>query len=210
MSRVPWTEIELKVLRDNYPDSLTADIARALGRPVGQVYQQAARLGLSKSAAFYASEQAHRLDGKKGAGTRFAKGHKTWNAGMKGLQIGGEATQFKPGHVGGMAAKLYQPIGAERVRGGYLYRKMRDTGPTHLRWDLVHRINWEAAYGPIPDGHVIVFRNGNCLDVAVDNLELLSRQQLVARNTIHRYPPELKALIRLNAKIRRNIDEHQQ
>lgn len=208
MSREFWSEIDLQVLRNTYPDSLAADIARALGRSVRSVYEQAHKLGLRKSEAFYASERARRLDGQIGAGTRFAKGHKTWNAGMKGLQIGGEATRFQPGHRGGKAAEVYRPIGAERVRDGYLYRKMRDDGPMHKRWELVHRLNWEAVHGPIPAGHVLVFRNNNRMDVDPDNLELLSRRELVARNTIHRYPPALRSLIRLNAKVRREIDEH--
>lgn len=205
MSRRPWSEHELTVLRDNYPHSLSADIARRLRRPVSQVYSKANALRLHKSAAFYASEQAHRLDGLKGHGTRFAKGHKSWNAGMKGLQIGGKETQFKPGHRGGRAEQVYQPIGTERVRDGYLYRKLRDAGPMHKRWEMVHRLNWEAVNGPIPDGHVVVFRNGNRMQVAVENLELISRADLARRNTIHRYPREVKDLIRLNAKLQRTI-----
>lgn len=205
MTRRIWTEEELTVLRDNYPDSLSADIARALGRPVSQVYSKAKALRLRKSAAFYASEQSHRLDGLKGAGTRFSKGHKTWNAGMKGLQMGGQETQFKPGHRGGRAEQVYQPIGTERVRDGYLYRKLRDEGPMHKRWEMVHRLNWEAVNGPIPDGHVVVFRNGNRMEVDVKNLELISRAELTRRNSIHRYPREVKDLIRLNAKLQRTI-----
>lgn len=201
MSRRHWTEIDLQTLRNTYADSLTADIARALKRPIGTVYQKAAALKLNKSEAFYASDRARRTTGKTGVSTRFAKGHKR-----------GKETQFKPGHRGGRAEQIYQPIGAERVRDGYLYRKVRDDGPMHKRWEMVHRLNWVAVHGQIPDGHVVVFRNGNRMEVEVENLELISRQQLAARNTIHRYPREVKDLIRLNAKLQRTIhgiDQHQ-
>ncbi|MDP2786639.1 MAG: HNH endonuclease signature motif containing protein [Pseudomonadota bacterium] len=209
MSRRIWTEIELQVLRAAYPDSLTADIARAMGRPVGQVYQQAARLGLSKTAAFYASAQAHRLDGLKGAGTRFVKGHKTWNSGMKGLQIGGKATQFKPGHRGGRAEQVYQPIGAERVsKEGYLERKVNDDMPFYRRWQAVHRIEWIARHGPIPPGHVVVFRSADRHDFSDANLDLITRAELTRRNSIHRYPREVRDLIRLNARLKRTLDDH--
>lgn len=210
MSRRIWTEDEIKVLRELYPDSRSDEIATRLGRPIVQVYSKANHLGLLKSEAFKSSPHAGLFDGNKGGSTRFAKGHRTWNTGMKGLQIGGEATQFKPGQRQGRAVEIYQPIGAERVRDGYLYRKMRDTGPMHKRWEMVHRLNWEAAHGPIPDGYVVVFRNGNRMDVGIENLEMISRTDLAARNTINRYPAEIKALIRLNAKVRRQINEHQQ
>jgi hypothetical protein len=71
---------------------------------------------------------------------------------------------------------------------------------------------WIEAHGPIPRGHVVVFkpgRNSTVLeDITADGLECISRQELAARNTIHRYPPALKQAIRLAAKLRRKLDEH--
>ena len=210
MSRRVWTDDEIKLLQALYPDKLTEDVATRIGRPIGQVYAKASHLGLKKSEAFKTSAEAGLFNGKKGANTRFVKGHRTWNTGMKGLQMGGKETQFKPGNRIGNAVEIYQPIGTEHVRDGYLYRKLRDDGPMHKRWEMVHRLNWIAAHGPIPEGHVVVFRNGNRMDVGVDNLELISRADLAARNSIHRYPPEIKALLRLNGKLRRQINDHQQ
>ena len=37
MSRRFWTDIELQVLREFYPDSRTEDIARALGRSIAEI-----------------------------------------------------------------------------------------------------------------------------------------------------------------------------
>jgi len=70
------------------------------------------------------------------------------------------ATRFKPGARQGVAVKLYQPIGTERTtRDGYVERKVNDDFPARRRWKAVHLIRWEAAHGPVPDGHAL-----KCLD----------------------------------------------
>ena len=57
----------------------------------------------------------------------------------------------------------------------------------------------------MPPKHVVVFRNGDRADIRIENLECISRRELAARNTIHRYPPEVKELIRLQGKVNRAI-----
>jgi hypothetical protein len=52
-----------------------------------------------------------------------------------------------------------------------------------------------------------VFKNGNKQDVRIENLEMISRQELMRRNTIHRYPPALKEVIRLAGKLKRTIED---
>ena len=204
--RIFWTNDQLAILRERYADTNTAEIAALLGMDIQRVYSKAHLLGLEKSEAYLASSEAHRLDGKIGSATRFQKGMAAWNKGVKGLQLGGVATQFKPGHRGGKAAELYQPIGAERIsKDGYLQRKINDDMPLQKRWRAVHIIVWEETNGPLPAGHAVTLKDGNKRNIAIGNLELLSRAQLMARNTVHNLPEELKDVIRLNGVIRRKI-----
>ncbi|MGE0745265.1 MAG: HNH endonuclease signature motif containing protein [Rhodospirillales bacterium] len=211
-----WTAVELEQLRRRYPHERTDELARDLGRPVGQVYQAAQRAGLSKTDAYLASPDAHRLDGVKGAATRFPKGHVPAN---KGLRRPGWApgrmrdSQFQKGGK----PHTWVPVGTLRINAdGYLDRKVTDYGRGPRDWVAVHRLVWIEANGPVPDGHVVVFKPGRRTTdvdaITPDAVELVTRADLMARNTIQRYPPELKQAIRLVAKAKRKIDarsEHQ-
>lgn len=98
---------------------------------------------------------------KAGSTGCFPKGNISHNKGKKGFCApGSEKGWFKKGVRGGRAKKLYKPIGSERVsKGGYVERKVNDDLPLQSRWQTVHKINWEAANGPVPEGHRL-----KCLD----------------------------------------------
>lgn len=205
--RRKWSEAEDEVLARNYPDSLTADIARQLGRTNSSVYQRARVLGLKKSEKFLSSQSAGRTNllnaGKK---YRFRSDQAPWNAGKKGWQAGGRAkeTQFKPGNT----PHTHRPVGSERVGSdGYVYRKVLDTGSKRRDWRLVHHLVWEEAGGGVPAGHILVFRNGNKQDIRPENLELITRAENARRNSIYRYPPELVSAMKAAGKLRRKIQE---
>lgn len=210
MSGAPWTEIEVTILRRYYPDHPTRAIADGLGRTERQVYQKARNLGLKKSEAYLASPDACRLrrGDNVGKASRFEKGQTPWNKG-KPFKAGGRSheTQFKPGSLSGRAAENIQPIGAERVsKDGYLERKVNNDLPFQKRWRAVHLIEWEAAYGPLPDGHCLVFRDSNKQNIRLDNLELITRAENMRRNSLHRYPKEIGDAIRARAVLNRRIN----
>lgn len=203
--RVPWTDEQLAVLRARYPHERTEDIAPALGRAVSQVYQKAAHLGLKKSAEYLASPAACRLrrGDNVGAAHRFQKGGAAWNKDMKGLHIGGEATQFQPGQM----PTNWKPIGSERVSDGYLQRKMTDTGYPPRDWVGVHILVWQEHNGPIPEKHIVVFKDGNKTNIVIDNLECISRADLMRRNTVHNLPKEISELVHMRAVLARQINK---
>jgi hypothetical protein len=49
-------------------------------------------------------------------------------------------------------------------------------------WKSKHAIIWEQAHGPIPKGHVIIFADGNKLNMDLENLLLVSRSEIVYMN----------------------------
>ncbi|MCQ4165103.1 HNH endonuclease signature motif containing protein [Tahibacter harae] len=207
-----WAAKDRDLVLKHFADTPTAELARRLGRPAYQVSQCAARMGLKKSAAYLASPAACRLRRGDGTGsaTRFRPGQEPWNTGKKGWQAGGRSvqTQFKPGHRSGRAAAIYQPVGAERIsKDGIRQRKVNDDMPFQGRWKAVHAINWEAANGPIPKGYLVVFRDGNRDNVALENLELISRSENLRRNSLHRFPKELVSLCQLKGAVTRQLNK---
>lgn len=199
-----WSAEEELLLRERYADELTEVLAGELGRSVSKVLAKANKMGLHKSEAFLAAH-GQRLNGMQGQSSRFKKGHTTWNKGMKGLRLGGVGTQFGKGHM----PHNWVPIGTEQIRDGYLYRKVTDTRSRH-DWKLVHVMLWEAHNGPVPEGLILCFKDSNKQNIALENLELLTRAERMQRNTIHRYPPALKDAIRTVAKLKRTIRKVEQ
>lgn len=214
--RRPWTAAEVALLRWGFADSRTDDMAAALGRSYSTVAQKAARLGLRKSADYLASPEAHRLDGRKGSGTRFAPGLVPWNKGKPGTtgtQDGCRATQFKPGRLAS-EARNYVPIGTERLtKDGYLERKVTDDPRLQpaRRWIAVHRLVWEAAHGPVPPGHAVAFRPGqkttDSSAITLDRIELVTRQELMRRNSYHtNLPKPLARVVQMRGALTRAIN----
>jgi hypothetical protein len=209
MTRRAWTDDETRTLVEQYADTPTHVIAEQIGRALDQCYRKAYSLGLKKSADFLSSEHAGRLTGSnRGTGTRFQPGLTHWNKGTNFVAGGRSAeTRFAKGVRQGVAVALYQPIGAERIsKDGYLQRKVNDDLPTHRRWRAVHVLVWEESHGPLPAGHAVVFRDGKKTNIALDNLELVSRAELLSRNTLHRYPKDVALLIQLRGALVRKIN----
>lgn len=206
-TRAEWKRNEDEILRADYADQPAASIAEQLGRPLSQVYARAHRLGLAKSEQFLASPMSGRVDGHNRATTgRFKKGQPPPNAGIKGWQAGGRAaeTQFKAG----AKPVNYVPIGTERCTSdGYLRRKTTETGLQRRDWKFVHLLLWEEHNGPVPEGHMVVFRDRDRRNITIENLEIVTRAEHMARHTIQNYPSELKDVMRLKGRLTRIINE---
>ena len=207
-----WQDDEIALLRRLYADADSAEIARKLGCSLSRVYCKASKLGLKKSADY----MAHQIDrcrmmlASLGKENRFQPGLTPWNKGLKGVFHGTKETQFQTGTRNGNAAKLWKPVGSERTsRDGYLERKIDDTPgiKNSLKWKRVHKMLWESINGPVPDGHVVVFKNGDKTDIRIDNLELINRVQLMSRNTYHNYGKEVASLVQLRGAINRKINK---
>jgi hypothetical protein len=221
MNRRAWTDEERELVRRQYPHVKTDAIAALLGRKVGMVYKQAAKLGLHKTAAFRASAESGIL--RKGefregsVATQFKKGDAPANKGLRrpGWAPGRMAsTQFKKGQRSGVAAENWCPLGTIRPNSqGFLRIKIREGvkgeaygfGNTKI-WPLLNRHVWAQAHGPIPPGHAVFFKDGDRSNCAVENLECITRADLARRNAMWtRYPRELALAIQLNGALKRKM-----
>ena len=106
---------------------------------------------------------------------RFKKGQTAWNKGIKGLDIGGKETRFKKGHI----PKNHRPVGSERVNvEGYVEVKIAEPN----KWSYKHVEIWKEHCGEIPEGHAILFGDGDKTNFDINNLIMVSRQQLLVLN----------------------------
>lgn len=214
-ARHTWSDHSDALLRQHYPMHTAADCATALGCSVRAIYNRAATLGITKDPAFHLRPASGRLDSatQRGASTRFKAGGEPWNKGQP-FQAGGRSheTRFRKGRPA-HEARNYVPIGTERINvDGYLERKTTDDqsiAPAR-RWAGVHRLVWEAANGPVPAGHAVVFlpgrRSADPEAITLDALELVSRAELMSRNNLHNtLPPELRQLAHLRGQLTRRI-----
>lgn len=87
----------------------------------------------------------------------------------------GNITTFKKGNK----PNNYRPIGSERINTyGYIDIKVADPDV----WEPKHRMLWEKQNGKIPGNKALVFADGNKLNLDMDNLLLVSREELLILN----------------------------
>lgn len=209
--RRAWTDEDVIRLRAMYPHQKTVDVAAVLGRSEHQTYQKANGLGLKKTAEYLASPEACRLrrGSHPGVAFQFQKGQVPWNKDMKGLRIGGEQTQFKPGQL----PHNTMPIGSLKVTDdGILRRKVSEgKGSNSKRWRGVHELVWVEVHGPVPPKHIVVFKPGMRTivpeEIALDRVECITLAENMRRNTVHNLPKELAQLVLLRGALNRQINK---
>lgn len=198
-----WTDEERRLLTDLFPDNYTIDVCKVLKRGYKSVCSQADLMGLRKSEAFMKMElnkQGERI-AQAGKAYQFKKGQASHNKGMK------------------MPKETYEKVKHTMFKKGILPHNTKFDGHERLNKDgyievrialgkyvLKHRHIWEQHNGKIPKGMVLVFKDRNKENLSIDNLELITMGENMTRNSIHRYPPELKSAIKLVSKLKRTIN----
>ncbi|WP_339869009.1 HNH endonuclease signature motif containing protein [Pseudohongiella nitratireducens] len=134
---------------------------------------------------------------KSGRSGHFKKGLKPHNTGTKGVMKANSGS-FKKGQV----HPNQVPIGtvSRTTRDEYLKRKVAQPNT----WVFVHIDTWEKHHGPIPDGYVVSFIDGDRENCDISNLELISRSVLAIRNKLgwSHVPAELKPTVTNLAKMK--------
>lgn len=198
-----WTKEEDEKLRELYPDKYASELVEVFGRSVSAIHGRANLLGIKST-----PEKIMRT-GREAAMTegsrlhQFKKGSIPMNKGQKmsaEVYARCSATMFKKGNT----PKNHRPVGSERVtRDGYVEVKVAEPN----KWKLKHRLIWEEANGKIPKGYNIQFRNGDSLDLRIENLYIIDRKsQMRDENSlVARYPKELADVIRLKGAVNRKL-----
>ena len=133
-----------------------------------------------------------------GTGGYFKKGSTPWNKGFKGY-MGANKTSFKKGNI----PPNQVPIGTESItKGGYIKVKVGEPN----KWKLKQRYIYEQHYGEIPNGHNIIFADGNKMNFDIDNLIAVSKSEmLILNNNNLRF--EDKELTKVGVNIAKVIDK---
>lgn len=107
---------------------------------------------------------------------QFKKGQTSHNKGVKGkIYEGSKKTWFKKNNK----PHNHRIVGSERINVyGYIEIKVKEPN----KWRLKHNVIWEKHNGPVPKDFAIIFGNGNKLNLDINNLILVSRQQLAIMN----------------------------
>ena len=108
---------------------------------------------------------------------------KTWDEYMsKECQKKSRKTCFKKGNK---PSNTYS-LGTERHRtDGYIDVKVansKEPGMSRKTWKLKHHLLWEEHYGPVPVGHKVIFTNGDKKDFRIENLALVTHNELLVMN----------------------------
>ena len=150
---------------------------------------------------------------------RFEKGNMPWNGGTKGQRL---TTANKGSFKKGSVPKNRKPLGHERIdqRHGHIWIKVAETNPhtgCPTRYKHKHVHIWEQENGPVPEGMIVAFKNGDPDHCEIDNLMLISRAELLNLNQqgYKEIPAELKpsvlALSKLQVKtnsLKKRSDNH--
>jgi len=220
-----WINQEVELLKRDFPTRRTDLIAAELKLAYHIVANKAYRIGLKKTDTFLHSAECNRLDGIKGASTRFVKGQVPPNKGLPmsdALREKVKHTWFPKGHE----PPNTKYDGYERIsKDGY-----REVRVSKGKFVALHRKNWEAQNGPIPEGMIMKSIDGDPTNCDPANWYLINRANQLGENSgrneladsyiisklAHKHTelkaafaemPELIELKRSQIKLKRTINE---
>lgn len=120
---------------------------------------------------------------------RFEKGYVPKNKGKKQTEFMSlemiektKATRFKKGQM----PYNTDPIGTVKaLKDGYLWVKINnELKPKNKRvnWTPLHKMMYEFYNGPVPEGHDVMFMDGNIRNFSKDNLEAVTKAERLYLN----------------------------
>jgi hypothetical protein len=153
-------------IHQNYKGTSHAKMAAQVKERFGREYS------VRQIMAYYKN---HKLN--SGLTGRFEKGNIPPNKGRKGYSApGAEKGQFKKGNT----PHNQLPVGTVlRKADGYLWKKIGEGGRD---WKQLHLLLWEEANGPVPKGHLVIFKDGNRQNCVLENLTMISQAENAVMN----------------------------
>lgn len=200
ITEILFSSEEISYINLHYPDESTQKIADHLGRSLLSIYRMARKIGLEKSEAYKQSAASGRIQKGSDFGKDFwfKKGLVPATKGKKQLEY--------------MSAEAIERTKATRFQKGGLPRNTKEDGHISIRkmngsnlyykWIRVAVKEWELLM-------LVAFKDNNQLNCEPENLYLETVEQHMARNTIMRFDPQLREVIRLMAKYNRKIKSYE-
>lgn len=160
---------------------------------------------------------------KNGIDAKFQKNHDSFNKGVPMTSWMSpesmeriKSTQFQSGGKGQVRTRDRKP-GEERIaKNGYIevrldHRKKvwnYDNSRISSRWwEFKHVLIWEEHHKQkVPDGHVVIFADGNNRNFDIDNLILVSRAELLIMNQNKLFVKGAPELTKTGVNLARLID----
>ena len=188
------TDEEAEFMAEIIPGKPSAEVARIMNEKYGRDLTANQVRGWKKN---------HRVP--SGYDTKYRPGEPSW---ITGKRFPGRTNSgcWTNGHI----AANNLPVGTIRKHGGYWYIKLED-GKHNENWSPIHKVIWEKENGPVPEGHRLIFRDGNKDNVNLDNLVCISTQD--AAVAVLKYgltnDPDINDAIFNVTKLKRKMKERQ-
>lgn len=206
--------VKKKILKE-YPYTDTKELMVKYNVTKSAIYNLVSYHGIKKTQEYLDNWKLSGRGRMISAGTkyRFPKGHKPHNKGRKLSEYVDKVTidkikntTFKKGSVP-HNTKHDGAISLRCDKSGIKYFFIRIS---KAKWIPYHHHLWTEANGPIPKGHIVVFKDKNSMNCKLENLEVISYAENMKRNTIQRYPNELKQAIKTITKLKKLIHGKEQ
>ena len=186
MPRLVWTKEMTDYMREIIPGRFNDEVASMINNKFG-------------SDITSRQVENYKKNNKLRSGLNIFKdsGKPPWNKGISYQPPGNSyKTQFKSKPKGTIV----------KDTRGYWIKKISDNPDT---WEKMHNLIWKQQFGEIPEGHYIVFLDGDKDNLSIDNLVCLDKSERLDLNRIQvdvkdRAIHESRyAIIKLKSKIRK-------
>lgn len=157
-------------IMDHHEGKLQEELTKEINEEFGTDYTPA------QIRSFYKN---HKIKTGNGEKAKFKAGHVPANKGKKIENPNPKSLQtcFKVGHVPHNSLV----VGEIAEKDGYLWKKVQE-GRGRFGWKQLHRIIYEEAHGPIPEGGKIIFLDGDKRNFKIENLKLVTNNELLQMN----------------------------
>ena len=181
-------------------------LARHIGKSHGYVIRRIRDLGLKIPDELIAQRKQQ---------SRIQKGNVPLNKGKKWDEFmtpEGKAnslkTTFKKGNVPHNAKEADGTISIRKDSEGRQYKWIR---VSLGKWVMLHVHMWEQVNGPVPEGHIVIFKDKNGLNCTMENLECISRAEhaIRCRQSYLSLPEDMKEIVMLTRKLKKQINKHE-
>lgn len=165
-----YTSEQIEWLRAEYRRLSVAELTLAFNQQFAESRSEGAIRGALRNRKITSGRTGH-----------FESGKAPWSAGTKGV-LKRNSGSFSKGHV----PSNERPLGSERIcRDGQVWVKVAEVNPytgAPTRFRQKHILVYERAHGPVPEGQVLTFLDGDRQNCELSNLVPISRRVLAVLN----------------------------